>query len=92
MPAPSTRRGLTCWLCATFLACNRLLDPVKVAHSYFTHPDDSDWQDELVSIWAGEHPDNIKDASDAAIFEALHYEHAPCVDQSAWERLKKLFD
>jgi len=71
---------------------SRLLDPVKVAHSYFTHPNDSDWQDELVSIWAGEHPDNIKDASDAAIFEALHHEHAPSVDQSAWERLKKLFD
>lgn len=71
---------------------SRLLDPVKVAHSYFIHPNDSDWQDELVSIWAGAHPDNIKDSSDAAIFEAFHHKHAPSVDQSAWERLKKIFD
>nr|WP_314877628.1 HET-C-related protein [uncultured Pseudomonas sp.] len=70
----------------------RLLDPVKVARSYFTHPNDSDWQEELVSVWASEHADNIKDASDPAIFEALHHEHASSVDESTWERLKTLFD
>ncbi|MGC7840416.1 HET-C-related protein [Pseudomonas wayambapalatensis] len=70
----------------------RLRDPVKVARSYFTHPNDSEWQDELVSKWASEHPKEIQKSSNPAVFEELHHHHeAPAVDESAWERLKGLF-
>ncbi len=58
----------------------RLRDPVKVARAFFTHPNDSDWQHELVRKWASEHPDNIRQASDASVFEKLQIPHTPTVD------------
>lgn len=70
----------------------RLRDPVKVARAFFTHPNDSDWQHELVRKWASEHPDNIRQASDASVFEKLQIPHTPTVDKSVWERLAGLFD
>jgi hypothetical protein len=35
-------------------------DPVAVASAYFTHPNDSQWQDETIEHWAATHPDAIR--------------------------------
>ncbi|MCP6691531.1 Het-C domain-containing protein [Pseudomonas donghuensis] len=69
----------------------RLLDPVKVARSYFTHPNDSDWQDELVSVWASEHSAEIKRAGKASVFDTPHGHEHPDIDTSVWERIRGLF-
>lgn len=37
-------------------------DPLAIAASYFTHPYDADWQDRLLSDWAEQHPEGIKQA------------------------------
>ncbi|HGM5579627.1 TPA: HET-C-related protein [Pseudomonas putida] len=70
----------------------RLRDPVKIARSYFTHPNDSTWQDELVGTWASEHPREIHKSSNPAVFDELNRGHdAPPVDEGAWARLIGLF-
>ncbi|EJN37929.1 Heterokaryon incompatibility protein Het-C [Pseudomonas sp. GM84] len=69
----------------------RLLDPRVVARSYFTHPNDSDWQDELVSVWASEHSEAIEQAGKASIFDKSPGHERPYVDTSVWDRLRGLF-
>lgn len=69
----------------------RLLDPVKIARSYFTHPFDSEWQDELVSHWASEHREKIEQAGNDSIFATLHGHANHEVDTSVWDRVRGLF-
>lgn len=37
--------------------------PAVVAARFFTHPMDSEWQDEIVQQWARKHPENVKRAT-----------------------------
>ncbi|WDY57025.1 HET-C-related protein [Pseudomonas sp. PSKL.D1] len=65
----------------------RLLDPAKVARSYFTHPNDSDWQDELVEKWASDNRDAVARTYEATCFNTRFLG----LDTSVWERMRGLF-
>jgi hypothetical protein len=49
-------------------------DPAEIAASFFSHPQDSTWQDELVEEWALENPDKIRKAASKSDLEELNYQ------------------
>ena len=49
-------------------------NPMAVATGYFTHPQDSTWQDEIVGRWARENPERIAQGSSLIRLENLHKE------------------
>lgn len=78
------------------------VDPANVAGGYFTHPHDSEWQDDIVTKWAIQNPINLKrgaskteldtlhlqmQESTAEAFKTLHRE-----SQSAWEKTVKFIE
>ncbi|MHC1651874.1 type VI secretion system tip protein TssI/VgrG [Stenotrophomonas maltophilia] len=54
---------------------NTARDPVKIAQSYLVHPNDTNWQDSIVTNWARGHAAAIRRASSATELEHLHEEH-----------------
>lgn len=53
-----------------YWAGNADADPIAVARSYFKHPQDTDWQDDLVETWAAENPREVqRSTSKTELFE-----------------------
>jgi len=61
-------------------------DPASLAKSYFTHPNASDWQDDIVQKWALKNQDNIDDGCSSASLSQRRAAH----QQQARERLREL--
>jgi hypothetical protein len=61
-------------------------DPASLAKSYFTHPDASDWQDDIVQAWAVSNQDNINDGCSSGSLS----ERRAAYQQQARERLRNL--
>lgn len=50
-------------------------DPIATATSFFCHPGDSEWQDEIVEAWAAENPGQITRAESKSDLDQVH-QHA----------------
>jgi type VI secretion system secreted protein VgrG len=61
-------------------------DPATLASSFICHPNDSTWQDAIVSNWAKSHPKEILQGASATDLEHLHETHA----KPALERIKQI--
>ncbi|MGY1919458.1 HET-C-related protein [Pseudomonas tolaasii] len=61
-------------------------DPTTLASSFICHPNDSSWQDAIVSNWAKSHPKEILQGASATDLEHLHNTHA----KPALERIKQI--
>lgn len=47
-------------------------DPVAVATAFFCHPQDSEWQDEIVETWAAANPEKVKRAESKSDLDQVH--------------------
>ncbi|MGC3894172.1 HET-C-related protein [Pseudomonas urmiensis] len=43
-------------------------DPVEIASSFFWHPNDLDWQDEIVNLWASRNPEKIAEGTELSLY------------------------
>ncbi|MBD8495173.1 HET-C-related protein [Pseudomonas syringae] len=57
-------------------------DPRTVAGRYFTHPNDSDWQDALLTQWAASHPAQIERANSSTEMHKLQDDIHQLADSS----------
>lgn len=65
---------------------NKDRDPATLAKSFTLHPNDSDWQDDIVDAWAMQHKDKISTGSSAGDLLKRRKEY----HEAAKERLQKL--
>lgn len=63
-------------------------DPISVAKAYFTHPDDSEWQDEKVADWAAAHPEHIRASASKTELKGIA-EQAANTCSNVLERMEK---
>nr|WP_268801108.1 type VI secretion system tip protein VgrG [Pseudomonas sp. BSw22131] len=61
-------------------------DPAQVIERFFTHPQDSTWQDPLVMEWAREHREEVKRGASLTELHHIHEQHG----KAALARVKKM--
>ncbi|CAG8865997.1 hypothetical protein PS627_01833 [Pseudomonas fluorescens] len=69
-----------------YWAGNKDRDPVTLADSYIRHPNDSDWQDDIVAAWAITHVQEIVSGSSYSTLQELNEANR----KAALERLREL--
>lgn len=77
-------------------------DPLALAASYFAHPQDTDWQDELLAEWALANPARVEQASSLSDLKKLQdqalqhslgaLQHLAEETQATWHYLQRTFE